>query len=90
MKLSRILGADMTLLFSLRFLINQTRGIKAAGRFCKYFILNCAIFSLFGQIIRIIQTTKVCGYLYRRHLLRRFFAVDYCLSSISGLRGRIE
>ena len=55
MSKSRILGADMTLLFSLCFLINKTRGIKATGRFYKFFILNRVFFSFLGQIIHTLQ-----------------------------------
>jgi len=87
--MSRILGADMTLLLSLRFLINKTRGIKAAGRFYKSFILNHGFFSFLGQIIHTLHVIGVCGYLYRSFLLSRFLTVGYCSIQINGLGGRI-
>lgn len=90
MRKSRILGADMTLLLSLCFLMNKTRGIKATGRFYKFFILNRVFFSFLGQIIHTLQAIGVCGYLYRSCLLRRFFTVGYCSISINRLGGRIE
>jgi len=82
--ISRILGADMTLLFSLWFLINQTWGIKAAGRYCKSFILNRAFLSFLGQIIRL------SGYLNRSFFLSRLLARGYCSIPIDRLGGRIE
>jgi len=90
MRKSRILGADMTLLLSLRFLINKTRGIKAAGRFFyKSFILNRVFFSFLVQIIHALQAIGVCGYLYRSFLLSRFLTVGYCSIPINDLGGRI-
>lgn len=89
MVMSRILGADMILLLSLRFLLNKTRGIKAAGRFYKSFILSRVIFSFLGQIIHTLQAIEVCGYLYRSFLLSRFLTVGYCSITINGLGGRI-
>jgi hypothetical protein len=40
MVMSRILGADMILLFFLRFLIKRGRGIKAAGCFVSFLGAN--------------------------------------------------
>ena len=90
MRKSRILGADMTLLLSLCFLINKTMGIKAAGRFYKYFIINHVFLSILGQIFHTIRIIRVCGYLYRSCLLRRFITVGNCSIPINGLGGRIE
>ena len=90
MSKSRILGADMTLLLSLRFLIKKMRGIKAAGRFYKSFILNRVFLGFLGQIIHTIRTVGACGYLFRSCLLRRFLIVGYCSISINRLGGRIE
>ena len=87
MRKSRILGADMTLLLSLCFLMNKTMGIKAAGRFYKYFIINRVFFSILWQII---HTLRMCGYLYLSCLLRRFITVGNCSIPINGLGGRIE
>jgi len=90
MVMSRILGADMTLLLSFRFLLNKTRGIKAAGRFYKSLILNRVFFSFLGQIIHTIRTIRVCGYLYRSFLVSRFHTVGYCSIQINRLGGNIE
>ena len=88
--MSRILGTNMTLLFFLRFLINHKKGVKAAGRFYKFFILNRVFFSFLGRIIHILLAIDICGYLYYSCLLRRFPTLSYCKIQMNGLRGRIE
>ncbi len=87
MTLSRILGADMSLLFSFRFLINETRGIKAAGPFYKIFIDNCVFLVFWWQVITTLRTVGVCGYLHQSCLLRRFLTLGYCSITINGLGG---
>ena len=90
MSKSRILGADMTLLLSLRFLIKKMRGVKAAGRFYKSCILNRVFLSFLGQIIHTIRTVGAGGNLFRGCLRRRFLIVGYCSVSINSLGGAIE
>lgn len=48
MMMSRILGVVMTLLFSLPFLINKTRGNKAFSCFYRFSILDCIFSSFLG------------------------------------------
>ena len=84
--MSRILGVDMTLLYSLWFSISKTGGKKTIGRFYRFFILNLFL----GGIIRTNQLTGVCGYLYRSCLLRRFLTLGYCSIPINGLGGELN
>jgi hypothetical protein len=90
MTLSRILGADMALLFSFRFLINETRAIKAAGLFYKFFIDNCVFLVFWGQVITTLRTVGVCGYLHQGCLLRRFPTLGYCSITMNGLGGELN
>jgi hypothetical protein len=90
MVLSGILGTDMTLLLSLRLLINKTIGIKTVGRFYKFFVFNCVLLSFLGEIILTLPAKGVFDYLNRSCLLRRFLAVGYCSIPINELGGRIE
>jgi len=90
MKLSRILGANMTLLFSLLYMINKTRGIKAAGCFYIFFVLESDFFSFLKQIIQTLPANGSCGYLYRSFLLSRLLTVGYSSNTINRIWGRIE
>jgi hypothetical protein len=90
MMMSRILGIDMTLLLSLRFLINNTRGKKAVSRFFRLFVLNFVLLSFLGEIIHAQQIIGVCGYLYRSCLLRRFLTLGYCSIPMNGLGGEFN
>ena len=90
MKMSRKIGAVMTLLCSLRFLINETRGIKATGRFYRFFILNFAFLRFLGGIITSLPVIGVCGDLYQSYLLRRFLTLGYCLIPINGFGGELN
>ena len=87
MMIARILGADMTLLFSLRFLINKSKGEKAVNRFYMFFILNCVFLRFLGEIIHTYKINRVCDYLYRSCLLRRFLTLSYCSIPINVLGG---
>ena len=78
MVLSRILGADMSLLFSLQFLNNKASRIKAAGHFNKFFDVICSFLSFHRHIISALQIIGMCGYLYWSCLLRRFITLGYC------------
>jgi hypothetical protein len=62
--LSRILGADMNLLFSLRFLINKASGVKAADHFKKLFIAVNSLLSFHWHIISTLQGIRVCDHLF--------------------------
>jgi len=59
---SRILGAGMVLLFSLRFLRNKASGIKAADHFNKFFIVSCSFLSSHGRVISTLQEIRMCDY----------------------------
>lgn len=85
--IARILGANMALLFFLRFLISTSQGKKAFSRFNRVFILNCNLLSFLGEIIHTHNIDGVCGYLYRSYLLRRFLALGYCSIPINRLGG---
>ncbi len=64
MMLSRILGADMSLLFSLRFLLNKAGRIKAAGHFNKFFIAGHPLLGFQRHIISTLQEIRVCDDLF--------------------------
>lgn len=72
MVLSRILGTDMSLLFSLRFLINKASRVKAAGFFNKFFVVSCSFLVFHRHIISTLQRIRVCDYLFLSSLLLRF------------------
>jgi hypothetical protein len=72
MMMSRKLGADMTLLLSLRFLIIKTRCEKAVGRFYRFFFVTCVFFNFLGGLITRFSAIRVFGDLYQSYLLRRF------------------
>ena len=75
MVLSRILGADMSLLFSLRILINKAGRIKAAGHFNKFFFVSCSRLGFHRRIISTLQGIRVCDYLFLGSLLLRFIII---------------
>jgi len=84
---SRILGAGMILLFPLRFLINKASGIKAAGHFHKFFVVNCMFSGFHRGIIFTLQVLRVCDYLFLSNLHLRFIIVgcrSIPLMSIGG------
>ena len=72
MKLSRILGADMSLLFSLRFLLNKASGVKGADHFNKLFIVSGSFLGFNRHIISTLQGIRVCDYLFLSSLRMRF------------------
>ena len=90
MVLSRILGADMSLLFSLWFLINKTGRIKEAGHFNKIFIVSCSFLVFYRHIISTLQGIRVCDYLFLSCLLRRFPTLGCCSIPLIQDRRRIE
>jgi hypothetical protein len=90
MMMARILGANMVLLFFLRFLINKSQGEKAVDRFYRFLILNCILSRFLGGIIHAYQINGTCGYSYQSCLLRRFFTLGYCSIPTKRIRGRIE
>jgi len=77
MVLSRILGAGMILLFPLRFLRNKASGIKAAGHFNRFFVVNCSFFGFHRRIIAAQQGIRLCDYLFLSNLHLRFIIVGY-------------
>ena len=78
MELSRILGADMSLLFSLRFFINKASRVKAAGNFNKFFVVRCSFLGFHRHIISTLQGIRVWDYLLSSLLLR--FIIVGCRS----------
>lgn len=89
MIMARILGADMTLLFSLRFLINKSKGEKAVSRFYSFFILNCIFLRFLGGIIHAYQITVVWFFISELFTT----AISYTcvlLNPNKRIRGRIE
>jgi hypothetical protein len=90
MMMSRILGVVMTLLFSLPFLINKTRGNKAVSCFYRFSIIDCIFSSFLGEIIHTHHVIGVCVYLYRSCLLRRFLTLGYCSIPMNGLGGEFN
>jgi len=76
MVLSRILGANMSLLFSLQFLINKASRVKAAGQFNKFFVVDCSFLGFHRYIISTLRGIRVCDYLFLSNLLLRFIIVD--------------
>ena len=80
MVLSRILGAGMILLFPLRFLRNKASGIKAAGHFNRFFLVNCSFLGFHRHIILTLQGIRLCDYLFLSNLHLRFIIV--CCRSI--------
>ena len=89
MKLSRILGTDMTLLSSLRFIIDQTRGIKTISRFYKVFDVNCDFLSFLGENNPYSPVNRRFR-LYRSFLLRRFLTIGCCSIPINITWGGIK
>ncbi len=90
MVLSRILGVDMSLLFSLRFLLNKASKVKAAGLFNRFFIVSCSLLGFHRHIISTLQGIRVCDYLFLSCLLRRFPTLGYCSIPLIQDRRRIE
>ena len=90
MRKSRILDANMTLLLSMCFLINDKGGIRETDCFYKSFILNRVFNSFLGRIIRTLQATGAYFYLYRSFLLYRISYLCYCSIPINGLGGKIK
>ncbi len=88
--LSRILGADMSLMFSLWFLINKASRIKAAGHFNKFFVVSCSFLGFHRHIISTLQGIRVCDYLFLSCLLRRFLTLGYCSITMNGLGGELN
>jgi len=72
MVLSRILGTDMSLLFSLRFLLNKASGVKAGDHFNKLFIVSCPFLGFNRHKISTLQGIRVCDYLFLSSLRMRF------------------
>ena len=87
MMMARILGADMALLFFLRFLISTSQGKKAFSRFNRFFVLKCNFLSFLGEIIHTHKIIEVWDYLYRSCLLWRFLSLGYCSIPINRLGG---
>ena len=88
--MSRILGIDMILLFSFRFLINKTRGKKAVGRFYRFSIFNCVFLGFLGEIIHTLRVIGVCDYLFRNCLIQRFLTLGYCSIPKNRLGGELN
>ena len=86
---SRILGAGMILLFPLRFLIkNKASGIKAAGHFNRFFVVNCPYLGFYRNIISALQRIRVCDYLFLSNLHLRFIIVGCRSIPLSQYRRR--
>lgn len=90
MVLSRILGADMSLLFSLWFLINKASRVKAAGYFNKFFVVSCSFLGFHRHIISTLQGIRVCDYLFLSSLLLRFIIVGCRSISLISIGGELN
>ena len=77
MVLSRILGADMSLFCSLRFLTIKASGIKAAGRFNRIFTGRNSFLGFQSYIISTLKGIRVCDCLFSSSLIIRSIKFDY-------------
>jgi hypothetical protein len=90
MKLSRIEGASMTLLFSLRFLINGANRVKTAGHFNKFFIVICSFLGFHRHIISTLQRIRVCDCLFFEQFTTEVYYSWLPLNPADQDRRRIE
>lgn len=90
MKLSRILGTGMILLFSLSFLLNKASRAKAAGHFDTVFVVSCSFLSFYRHIISTLRRIRVCNYLFLSNL-HLCFIIFVCRSkSLISIGGGIN
>ncbi len=75
MMLLGILGTNMILLFSLRFLVNKASVIKTSGHFNKFSVISCSFLGFNRRIISTLQRNRVCDYFFLSSLLLRFIVV---------------
>lgn len=75
MVLIRILGTGMIFLYYLRILLNNVRGVKAAGHFNEFFVVICSFIGFHRYIISTLRRNRVCDYLFLSSLLPRFILV---------------
>ena len=88
--LSRILGDDMSLLFSLWFLKKWASRIKAAGHFNIFSVHCCSFLSFHKHIISTIQGIIVCDYLFLSCLRRRFLRINCCSIQMIRIGGELN
>lgn len=88
--LSRILGDDMSFLFSLRFLEKKASRIKAACYLNIFSVNSCSFLYFHRHIISTLQGIRVCDYLFLSFILRRFLALNCCSIQMISIGGGIE